>query len=168
MELCAHKKKKKSLKGLGRKAALLLIFKIVEIQSQEGQTGHRRVPKNSCLLAYFLPASFSSLLVPFSLSYPKEWLSWSCRERSLLQTPRFPSPPASPIGLVYRQTGSLDFSGCRPEILTRARGALGSSLGFILVSGTVCWLVERWYCFSCKNLPTAFLHLHIPAAGSET
>lgn len=90
------------------------------------------------------------------------------RERSLFQTPRFPSPPASPMGLVNRQTGSLDFSGCRPEILTSAKDSRSSwiTLGFILVSGTVCWLVERWYCFSCKNLPTAFLHSHIPAAGS--
>lgn len=43
---------------------LLLIFKIVEIHSQEGQTGHGGVPKNSCLLAYFVTASFSAFLYP--------------------------------------------------------------------------------------------------------
>lgn len=141
MELRAHRKKK-TLKGLGRKAVLLLIFKIVEIHSQEGQTGHGGVPKNSCLLAYFLPASFSAFFIPVPLSYPKVCLSWSCRERHLFQSSRFSSPLASPVGLVDRQAGNLDLSGCGPEILTSAIDSRSSwtsqiTLGFILAPGTV-------------------------------
>lgn len=113
-------------------------------------------------------SKFFCLLLLIPLSYPNMWLSWSCRERYLFQSSRFPSPLASPMRLVDRQT-SLAIDQ-RSWHLLKTWGALGHPrsawVSSLSLGQSVFWLVEKWHCFCCKNLPTAFLHLHIPGAGS--